>query len=159
MRIKGRKIKGTDVIAKPLIVYGKDTINSPVLSHLRLPRGGRYDSELRWCCQRFSNNSTIPAFTDEELLTIYLYVMIEEEKYKIKSIWRYAEKHLRSWFPTLPSYQAFNVRLNRLADSLPLLVKHFLAILEQDISTPKIGLMGSYPIILCSSKRKAKVAP
>jgi hypothetical protein len=117
-----------------------------------------YDSELRWVCQRFSNNSTQPAFTDEELLTIYLYVMIEEEKYKIKSIWRYAQKHLKSWFPNLPSYQAFNVRLNRLAEALPVLVEHFLARSQQDCPIPAISLMDSYPIILCSSKRKAKVA-
>lgn len=117
-----------------------------------------YDRELRWCCQRFSNNSTPPDFTDEELLTIYLFVMIEEEKYKIKSIWRYARKYLRAWFPDLPSYQAFNARLNRLSAGLPLLVKHFLAIVDQDSSTAEVSLMDSYPIILCSSKRKAKVA-
>ena len=80
-----------------------------------------YDKELCGLCQRFSNNSTPPDFTDDELLTIYLYVMIEEEKYKVKSIWRYAKKHLISWFPYLPSYQAFNARLNRLADVFPML--------------------------------------
>lgn len=116
-----------------------------------------YDSELRWLCQRFSNNSQEPDFTDEELLTIYLYVMIEEEKYKIKSIWRYAAKHLLSWFPKLPSYQAFNARVNRLAAVFPLLCKHFLSMADKEVAR-EVKLVDSFPIMLCSSKRKAKVA-
>ena len=36
MRIKGRTIKETDAKGRTLIVYGNDTINSPILSHLRL---------------------------------------------------------------------------------------------------------------------------
>lgn len=116
-----------------------------------------YGKELRWHCQRFSNNSQEPAFTDEELLTIYLYVMIAEEKYKIKSIWGYAKKHLLSWFPKLPSYQAFNARLNRLSAVFPLLSEHFLSMADQEL-VREVSLVDSLPIILCSSKRKAKVA-
>lgn len=116
-----------------------------------------YDKQLRYQCQRFSNNSTEPAFTDEELLTLYLFVMLEEEKYKVKSIWRYAEKHLLSWFPHLPTYQAFNARLNRLAQTFPLLSEYFLARVDQQVCT-QISLVDSLPIQLCSHKRKAKVA-
>ena len=36
MRIKGRKVKGTDVVVEELIEYGNSTTNCPVLSHLRL---------------------------------------------------------------------------------------------------------------------------
>ena len=36
-----------------------------------------YDRELRWHCQRFSPNSTEPEFSDTELLTCYLFSMIE----------------------------------------------------------------------------------
>ena len=116
-----------------------------------------HDNELRWVCQRFSNNSTQPVFTDEELLTIYLYVMIEEERYKIKSIWRYAKKHLQSWFPHLPSYQAFNARLNRLSPAFPLLAERFLAGVDQEVAV-NVSLIDSLPIVLCSSRRKAKGA-
>lgn len=83
--------------------------------------------------------------------------MIAEEKYKVKSIWGYAKKHLLSWFPSLPSYQAFNARLNRLSDVFPLLAEHFLAIADKDASA-EVSLVDSLPIILCSSKRKARVA-
>lgn len=118
-----------------------------------------YDSELCWHCQRFSRNNIKPEFTDAELLTVYLFVMIEEEKFKIKAIWRYASKHLRSWFPQLPSYQAFNARLNRLAEIFPLLAEQFLQESELKDIDEKVLLVDAWPIMLCSGKRKAKVAP
>jgi hypothetical protein len=36
MRIKSKALKGTDVIAEPLFVYERITINSSLLPHLRL---------------------------------------------------------------------------------------------------------------------------
>ena len=116
-----------------------------------------YDTQLRWCCQRHSHNSLEPEFTDAELLTIYIYVILFEEKYKIKSIWRHAAVYLRTWFPALPSYQAFNARLNRLADAFPGLAEYFLSRTTRNTSE-EINLMDSLPIMLCSAKRKAKVA-
>jgi hypothetical protein len=50
-----------------------------------------YDTELRWHCERFSNNNS-PEFTDEELLTIYIFTMTTEEKVKVKSIHEKASK-------------------------------------------------------------------
>ena len=116
-----------------------------------------YDTQLRWCCQRHSHNSLDPEFSDEELLTIYIYVMLFEEKHKIKSIWRHASAYLRSWFPALPSYQAFNARLNRLSDVFPGLAEYFLSKVDRD-TLEDINLMDSFPIMLCSAKRRAKVA-
>jgi len=117
-----------------------------------------YTTELGWHCQRFTNNS-VPKFTDEELLTIYLYSVIEEEKYKVKSIWNYARKYLQSWFPDLPSYQAFNNRLNRLAPVFPLLVSRLLADANHEEIRERISLLDSLPIMTCSDKRAGKVAP
>ncbi|MEM8906665.1 MAG: hypothetical protein AAGD05_02360, partial [Bacteroidota bacterium] len=57
--------------------------------------------------------------------------MIEEEKYKVKSIHAYAKKYLHDWFPSLPSYQTFNNRLNRLAGVFPPLVAYLL----KDVNT------------------------
>jgi len=84
-----------------------------------------YNKELRWHCERFSPNNS-PIFTDEELLTIYLFCVSEEEKYKIKSIHSFAKKYLLDWFPHLPSYQTFNDRLNRLAPVFPPLISNLL---------------------------------
>lgn len=90
-------------------------------------------------------------------MTIYIYVMLFEEKYRIKSIWRHATIYLRSWFPALPSYQAFNARLNRLAGVFPGLAEYFLSKVDRETSE-EISFMDSLPIMLCSAKRKAKVA-
>lgn len=77
----------------------------------------RYDKELKYSCQRFSNNSE-PDFKDQEIMTFYLYGMHIEQRFKIKQICEYASHHLPSWFPLLlPSYEAFNMTLNRLGEA------------------------------------------
>ena len=60
-----------------------------------------FDSRLKGTCQRFSNNSN-PDFTDQEVMTIYLYAINVEQRLKIKKIHQYANDC--SWFPLLPSY-------------------------------------------------------
>jgi hypothetical protein len=75
-----------------------------------------YDSKLRSACERFSNNNK-PDFTDQEVLTIYLYSMNVEQRLKIMQIHEYASDHLRSWFPLVPSYEAFIMRINRLSEA------------------------------------------
>ena len=42
-----------------------------------------YKKELHYTCQRFSNNSS-PEFTDAELMTVYLFVVTEEERFQVK---------------------------------------------------------------------------
>jgi hypothetical protein len=76
-----------------------------------------YDSKLRSACERFSNNNN-PDFTNQEVLINYLYSMNVEERLKIKQIHEYANDHLRSWFPLLPSYEAFIMRIYRLSEAL-----------------------------------------
>lgn len=61
-------------------------------------------------CMRMSPNCE-PAFTDAELMTIYLFCT-KEGYHKKSQMYKYVKKHLLSWFPKLPSYQAFNHRLN-----------------------------------------------
>lgn len=117
-----------------------------------------YDTELQWHCQRFSNNSS-PDFTDEELLTIYIFSVSEEEKYKVKSIHGYVKKYLHDWFPKLPSYQTFNDRLNRLSAVFPVLAKCLLRDVDTTGVQFDISLLDSMPIITCSGKRSGKVAP
>lgn len=124
-----------------------------------------YNNELKWHCQRFSNNvkilDSITKITDEEILTIYLYAMMEEEKYKIKSIHRYAKKYLQSWFPSLPSYPTFTVRLNNLSSVFPVLLYRLLADVRANVGDTidiNLSVLDAMPIITCSAKRKAKVA-
>lgn len=84
--------------------------------------------------------------------------MIEEEKFQIKSIHRYADRYLRSWFPNLPSYQAFNARINRLSVVFPFLLKSLLMDQVCDEIDQRISLIDSMPIMTCSGRRKGKVA-
>lgn len=118
-----------------------------------------YDKELRWHCQRFSPN-TEPIFSDEELLTVYLFAIMEEQKYQIKSIWKYTDRYWRDWFPTLPSYKKFNLRLNRLSSVFPYLLSDLLEQVDLAESFDKhLSLIDSFPIMMASHKRSAKVAP
>jgi hypothetical protein len=61
-----------------------------------------YEKKLKHLYQRFSNNNT-PDFTDQEAITIYLYSMHVEHRFKVKHRYEFASGHLRSWFPELPS--------------------------------------------------------
>lgn len=116
-----------------------------------------YDSKLRSACERFSNNNN-PDFTDQEVLTIYLYSMNVEQRLKIKQIHEYASDHLRSWFPLLPSYEAFIMRINRLSEAFKNLAEVLLSgYCPQDCDL-SISLMDSLPIITCSGKRMPSVA-
>ncbi len=71
-----------------------------------------HDTSSDTCYQRLSNNR-VPEFTDQELITIWFFAHLEGcfEKKQMHSLIR---KYWRHWFPRLPSYQTFVLRLNRL---------------------------------------------
>ena len=116
-----------------------------------------YNSELKHTCHRFSNNNN-PDFTDQEVLTIYLYVMHAEQRLNIKQIHSFTKDYLLSWFPLLPSYEAFVMRLNRLSEALRYLVSILFSNHCPDDCNLSISLLDSVPIITCSGKRSGKVA-
>lgn len=114
--------------------------------------------ELQFYCERFSNNSK-PTFSDQEIMAIYLYTMHHEGHRKVKDIHRFANEYLKSWFPMLGSYQAFNNRLNRLSGAFTKLVEILLVDYRPEDCCLDQSLLDSMPIITCSGKRSAKVAP
>ena len=116
-----------------------------------------YEKELRFHCERFSNNQN-PAFTDQEILTIYLFAMAHEQKFKVKHIHGFAKSYLLSWFPKLPSYEGFNKRLNRLSSALCALSSALVTALPKEKADQMNSILDSMPIITCSGKRSAKVA-
>lgn len=71
-----------------------------------------YDTSPETCYQRLSNNRE-PDFTDQELVTIWLFAHLEG-CFEKKKMHRLIAKYWREWFPRLPSYQTFVLRLNRL---------------------------------------------
>ena len=117
-----------------------------------------YNTNLKFTCERFSNNNQ-PDFTDQEVITIYLYIVYSQKHFKIKHIYKYASNHLRSWFPLLPSYEAFNMRLNRLSEAFKLIGIDLLTEKRPSDCLLDVNLLDSLPIITCSGKRSGKVAP
>lgn len=124
-----------------------------------------YDTELSGHCQRFSNHNQ-PVFTDQEVITIFLFAMLEDEKFTTKQIHSHIQKYWLSrsairWFPHLPGYQQFNKRLNRLAAVFPVLLSNVLSQAALDGVDFGTSLGDSMPIILAQKARsyQAKVAP
>ena len=118
----------------------------------------RYDEDLKFCCERFSKNNNQPELTDQEIMTIYLFVMHEEQRFKVKQIHRFANEYLRSWFPTLGSYAAFDNRLNRLSEAFKLLIEPLLSQSKPDDCNSQQSVLDSMPIVTCSGKRSGRVA-
>ncbi|MEW6382306.1 MAG: transposase [bacterium] len=116
--------------------------------------GEQYKTRLWPFCQRMSNNHD-PKFSDEELLTIFLYGVMKK-RFELKDIYNYASSHLREWFPHLPSYVAFVQRLNRFDSLFPMLIELILNDFSGSDLIQQIRLIDSMPIILANAKRSAK---
>lgn len=118
----------------------------------------QYGNQLWPFCQRMSNNSN-PKFTDEELLTIFIYGIIKK-RHTLRDIYNYTNNHLIEWFPNLPSYVAFVQRLNRFESLFPVLIDLILKDFSGSDIMRQIRLIDSMPIILANAKRssRAKIA-
>jgi hypothetical protein len=116
-----------------------------------------YTSHLWTHVQRQSNNAT-PRFSDEEVLTAYLFGLLQQLR-SLKAIHRTTEAYLSSWFPHLPSYSGFVHRLNALDALLPPLVQALLDGLPEP-PTSATHLLDSMPIQLAQGVRagQARVA-
>jgi hypothetical protein len=116
-----------------------------------------YHSKLQGVVQRQSNNAR-PQFTDEEVITVYLWGMLNAH-FTLKAIYTSTDMYLRKWFPKLPSYQAFAQRATAL-------VPAFQALSAQWMPAQNPGealvcyAIDSLPIILAKQSRsgRAKVA-
>lgn len=119
-----------------------------------------YDNHPTLNYQRWSNNTTEPDLSDQELITIYLFGHLQE-RFKIKAIYNYVGQHGHTWFPNLPSYQAFNRRLNLLEEVWPIMLGELMIQAVPPVLTGKIDqVLDSLPIILAERGRStnAKVA-
>lgn len=115
-----------------------------------------YKSTLRFYYQRFSNNSNLE-FTDEEILTIYLFCGYCQRYFGINEIHTFAKEYLSSWFPKLPSYQTFCVRLNMLSEAFKVLVFTMIQSFKPKDCDSLISIVDSMPIVTCKGKNR-KVA-
>lgn len=118
-----------------------------------------YDKHPMLKYQRLSNNWQ-PDFTDQELITIYLFGHFQGH-FNQKRMYNYISQHFRDWFPKLPSYQAFNRRLNELGEALKMLVFELMTKLVQRPGFYAADcVIDSLPIMLAVRSRsyRAKVA-
>ena len=118
-----------------------------------------YDNQSSLKYQRRSNFK--PVFTDEEIITIYLFGQLNE-KFNHRQIYNFTRQYWEAWFPALPSYQAFNRRLNLLSDNFEVLFAHLLTALNSEQShLSQDFLIDSMPIMLATGTRshQARVAP
>lgn len=124
-----------------------------------------FEAGAKMHTQRYSNNSKVNemAFSDQEAITVYLFGLLRRQR-TVKGIYGYADDHLRSWFPTLPSYQKFNERLNRLNGAIAAIAQYT----SQHVRLPDWlkgqslldTVVDSFPIMMAQGGRadSAKVA-
>ena len=118
-----------------------------------------YDTHPVLKQQRLSNNQR-PLFSDEELLTIYLFGHMQGLTTG-RRIYDYIRHHWRAWFPAVPAYQSFNYRLNNLAPAFELLITELLAGAAWQIKATDDRLIDSVPVMLARGSRanRGRVAP
>jgi hypothetical protein len=105
-----------------------------------------YDTSPETCYQRLSNNRE-PEFTDQELVTIWFFAHLEGcfEKKRMHSLIR---KYWPEWFPRLPSYQTFLLRLNRLEPTFQTLGALLSGVVAAE-NVPEVDhLVDSLPVML-----------
>lgn len=117
-----------------------------------------FENGLSEHAERMSNNRR-PRFSDQEVITIYLFGIMQGH-FQIKAIYQYTLDHMSEWFPALPSYQTYCLRLGRLWTSFIALTER-LSQCRIEAIDPQTKLADSLPVILANSQRssRAKVAP
>jgi len=117
----------------------------------------RYRRRLRAAAQRQSNNSQ-PDFTDEEVLTVYLFGLIKKRR-TITEIYDYIADHFSEWFPEMPSYQGYNRRLCRLSAVFAPLVEEALAeVDDEETRQEAVRIADSIPIMMAKQKRSSQAS-
>lgn len=121
-------------------------------------------------CQIYNNPSSLkyqrlsnfkPRFTDEEIITIYLFGQLND-KFRNRQIYDLIINYWADWFPDLPSYQAFNRRLNQLTDNFQELFSNLLQTVNRRKNLASQDyLIDSMPIMLAQGTRskQGRVAP
>lgn len=59
----------------------------------------------------------------------------------------FSKEYLLSWFPSLPSYQTFNYRLNLLSEAINELVKHLITSFKPEDCDNMTSLIDSMHIV------------
>ena len=118
-----------------------------------------YDTHPVLKQQRLSNNHR-PLFSDEELVTMYLFGHLQGCTTQ-RRIYDYIRNHWREWFPALPAYQSVNCRLNQLIPAFELLIEELLTSGAWQIGETDDRLIDSVPVMLARGPRanRSRAAP
>lgn len=100
------------------------------------------------------SNNTSTDFTDEEVMTLYIFGILQNLS-TVKQIYKYSKEHLLDWFPKLPSYQAFDNRLNRLPGVFAIFVEELINKGCDELMFKIESLIDSMPIIVAGNKRSS----
>lgn len=111
----------------------------------------QYQQHLWMHAERQSPNRTPPEFTDEEALTVYLFGLLRFPAASVQTIHRFSRDFLSDFFPRLPSYSAFNHRLDFLEGALQALAVQLLEALP--LGSGSTHLLDSMPIVLARGTR------
>jgi hypothetical protein len=103
------------------------------------------------------SNNYSPLFSDQEVITMYLFGILQK-RFTIKDTYDYINHHWLAWFPHLPSYQAYNKRLNDLYWQFEVIANTLMSNLSYSDCYMDISLADSLPIILSKRPYQAKVA-
>lgn len=115
-----------------------------------------YDTQTYLHYQRMSNNYS-PVFTDQEVITMYLFGILQR-RFTSKDSYDYIVNHWLDWFPDLPSYQTYKKRLNDLYWQFEVIAKELISTLSYGDCYIDVSLADSLPIILSKRPCHAKVA-
>ena len=117
-----------------------------------------YDTSSDTCFQRLSNNNE-PLFTDQELITIWLFAHLND-KFQKKQMHDFIKHYWSDWFPRFPAYQTFVYRLNQLEPSFQTFGKILLKALDSEPETGIDRIVDSLPVMLAQQGHSysAKVA-
>jgi hypothetical protein len=118
-----------------------------------------YKHVLQYECQRFSNNKKEPLFTDQEVMTIFLFGILRR-RFQLKEIFDYIQDYWRVWFPCLTTYSVFVRRLNRLSPCFMHLAPILLYRLQrspqyQDV-VEWVKLLDAMPIVMAKGSRASQ---
>jgi len=105
-----------------------------------------YNTSAETCFQRLSNNRK-PEFTDQELITIWFFAH-SHGCFEKKQMHRLIQNYWRDWFPLLPSYQTFVLRLNRLEATFQTFGAVFFDALATTHTPAGDHLVDSLPVML-----------
>lgn len=107
-----------------------------------------YLTGSKTCFQRLSNNSN-PSFTDQELVTIYLFGHLQG-LFEKKAIHKLIADYWREFFPSLPAYQTFVARLNQLEPTFQTIGGYLQKLLAENFEPEIDRLIDSLPVMLAA---------